>query len=117
MKFADIPYHEHAKERLRSMIDSDRIPHALLIEGPAGIGKFALARAAAQYIHCENRSGGDSCGVCPSCLQHQSFNHIDTHFAFPIIKKKVTVRHIVTTLSVSGVTTCRQIRIWIFRNG
>lgn len=49
MKFADIPYHEHAKERLRSMIDSDRIPHALLIEGPAGIGKFALARAAAQY--------------------------------------------------------------------
>lgn len=88
MKFADIPYHEHAKERLRSMIDSDRIPHALLIEGPAGIGKFALARAAAQYIHCENRSGGDSCGVCPSCLQHQSFNHIDTHFAFPVIKKK-----------------------------
>lgn len=70
------------------MIDSDRIPHALLIEGPAGVGKFALARAAAQYIHCENRTDGDSCGVCPSCLQHQSFNHIDTHFVFPIIKKK-----------------------------
>lgn len=70
------------------MVDSDRIPHALLLEGAPGIGKFALARAAAQYIHCENRHDGDSCGKCPSCLQHQSFNHIDTHYVFPIIKKK-----------------------------
>lgn len=70
------------------MVENDRIPHALLIEGPAGIGKFALARAAAQYIHCENRHDGDSCGECPSCIQHRSFNHIDTHFVFPIVKKK-----------------------------
>lgn len=88
MKFSDIPFHETAKERIRAMVDSDRIPHALLLEGALGIGKFALARAAAQYIHCENRHYGDSCGECPSCLQHQSFNHIDTHFVFPIIKKK-----------------------------
>ena len=88
MKFSDIPFHETAKERIRAMVDSDRIPHALLIEGAPGIGKFALARAAAQYIHCENRHDGDSCGECPSCLQHASFNHIDTHFVFPIIKKK-----------------------------
>lgn len=88
MKFSDIPFHETAKERIRAMVDSDRIPHALLIEGAPGIGKFALARAAAQYIHCENRHDGDSCGECPSCLQHSSFNHIDTHFVFPIIKKK-----------------------------
>lgn len=88
MKFADIPSHDSAKARLRGMIDNDRIPHALLIEGPAGIGKMALARAAAQYIHCERRSGGDSCGECPSCLQHQSLNHIDTYFSFPIVKKK-----------------------------
>lgn len=88
MKFSDIPFHETAKERIRAMVDSDRIPHALLLEGAPGIGKFALARAAAQYIHCENRHDGDSCGKCPSCLQHQSFNHIDTHYVFPIIKKK-----------------------------
>ena len=88
MKFSDIPAHETAKERIRAMVDADRIPHALLLEGPTGIGKFALARATAQYIHCENRRNGDSCGECPSCLQHASFNHIDTHFVFPIAKKK-----------------------------
>ncbi len=88
MRFADIPGHEDVKKRLRDMADSDRLPHALLLEGPAGTGKFALARAMAQYIHCTNRVGGDSCGHCPECRQHQSFNHIDTVYTFPVIKKK-----------------------------
>ncbi len=87
MKFSDIPAHEQEKERLRQMVDSDRIPHALLLEGPAGIGKFALARALAQYIHCSNRTPeGESCGTCPACLQHQTFNQPDTVFSFPILK-------------------------------
>lgn len=89
MKFADIPGHDDVKERLREMADSDRIPHALLLEGPAGSAKFALARAFAQYIHCQNRTAdGDSCGVCPSCRQHEAFNHIDTTYSFPVVKKK-----------------------------
>lgn len=88
MKFADIPGHDEVKTRLRAMVDTDRIPHALLIEGPAGTGKFALARAMAQYIHCTNRTpDGEPCGKCPSCQQHLSFNHIDTLYSFPVIKK------------------------------
>lgn len=89
MKFSDIPGHDRAKERIREMIDSNRIPHALLLEGMPGIGKFMLARATAQYIHCENRHDGDSCGACPACIQHQTFNHIDTVFVFPIVKGKI----------------------------
>lgn len=88
MRFSDIPGHEQVKERLREMADSGRIPHAILLQGPQGIGKFSMARALAQYIHCTDRHDGDSCGRCPSCIQHQSFNHIDTHFSFPIVKKK-----------------------------
>lgn len=88
MKFSDIQGHDDVKRQLVDMVDSNRIPHALLLEGKSGIGKMMLARALAQYIHCPNRSNVDSCGVCPSCIQHQSFNHIDTHFAFPVIKIK-----------------------------
>lgn len=88
MRFRDIPGHEQVKERLREMADRERIPHAILLQGPQGTGKFALARAFAQYIHCTDRQNGDSCGKCPSCIQHQSFNHIDTHYSFPIVKKK-----------------------------
>ncbi len=89
MRFADIPYHDDVKRRLREMVDSNHIPHALLLEGPAGCGKFALARALAQYIHCTARTPeGDACGRCPACIQHASFGHIDTHFSFPVLKRK-----------------------------
>jgi DNA polymerase-3 subunit delta' len=87
MKFSDIPGHEDVKQRLREIVDHNRMPHALLLEGPEGTAKFALARALAQYIHCTNRHDGDSCGVCPSCRQHESFRHIDAIYSFPVIKK------------------------------
>ena len=88
MKFSDIIGNQAAKDHLRHIIDRDTIPHALLIHGAPGTDKLALARAAAQYIHCTNRRNGEPCGECPSCRQHQSFNHIDTFFSFPAIKLK-----------------------------
>ncbi len=89
MKFSDIPGHDDVKERLRLIADSDKIPHAILISGPAGSGKLPMARAFAQYIHCTNRHDGDSCGRCPSCLQHQSFNNADMYFVFPVVNKNI----------------------------
>lgn len=87
MKFSDIIGNEKAIEQVRRMVDSGHIPHALLFHGEPGVPKLALAMATAQYIHCTNRTGGDSCGMCPSCLQHQSMNHADTFFSYPITKK------------------------------
>ncbi len=88
MKFSDIPGQEQVKRRLREMVDSDRIPHALLLEGPSGTGKFALARALVQYIHCIARTPeGEPCGKCPACQQHESFMHLDTLYSFPVVKK------------------------------
>ncbi len=87
MKFSDIPGHESIKRRMRQMVYSGRLPHALIIEGPEGTGKLAMARALAQYIHCENRDpDGDACGECRSCRLHQSMNHVDTHYTFPVVK-------------------------------
>lgn len=88
MKFADITGNKQAIDHLRRMVDEDRLPHAIVIEGPEGAGKLMLARALAQYIHCENRTpAGDSCGVCASCLQHSHHSHVDVHFSFPMLKR------------------------------
>ena len=87
MKFSEIAGHNDTIEALRSMVDAGRIPHAILLSGISGIGKFRLARAFAQYIHCRNHVNGDSCGSCPSCLQHQKLNNPDLHFVYPIAKR------------------------------
>lgn len=87
MKFSDIAGHKETIDALRSTVDSGRIPHAILLSGISGIGKFRLARAFAQYVHCRHRHDGDSCGVCPSCLQHQKHNNPDIHFIYPVVKR------------------------------
>lgn len=87
MKFCQIPSHENVKRQLRDMVADGRIPHAILLHGPAGIGKFMLARTFAQYLHCQHPGpDGEPCGICPSCLQHESFNHVDSIYVFPVVK-------------------------------
>ena len=88
MKFSDVIGHEDAKTRLRQAVDTGRIPHAILLHGPSGIGKTRLARAFAQYVNCTDRHDGDSCGRCPACRQTAALNNPDIHYVYPIIKKK-----------------------------
>ena len=86
MFFRDIIGHSELKRRLVEMVDSGRIPHAQLYTGAEGVGKLALAIAVAQYICCEHREGGESCGRCPSCVQFAKLSHPDLHFVFPYAK-------------------------------
>lgn len=86
MKFSDIPGQEDIKQSLRNLADSGRMPHAIMLCGPSGIGKMCVARAFMQYAHCQSPRDGEPCGVCPSCRQHMSFNHPDVHFIFPFVR-------------------------------
>ena len=88
MKFSEVLGNEQAIGQIRRMIDTDRLPHALLLYGEPGVPKLGLAMAAAQYLHCKNHVDGDSCGVCPMCRQHQSFNQVDTHYSYPFTNRK-----------------------------
>jgi DNA polymerase III subunit delta' len=83
MKFAAIAGRQQVKERLVRSIDEGRVPHAMLFAGPAGNGDLAFALAFATYLQCTNRTDGDSCGECPSCVKHQKLVHPDLHFSYP----------------------------------
>jgi DNA polymerase-3 subunit delta' len=53
-------------------------PHALLVHGPGGIGKHALALGFAQALLCETPSpDGLGCGRCPSCRYALAGQHPD----------------------------------------
>ena len=83
MTFAQVPGNQEVKQALIGMVDFGRVPHAILFHEDDGGGAFPLALAFLQYLYCRHRSGGDSCGQCPSCGKIAKLIHPDVHFVFP----------------------------------
>ncbi|MCQ2209022.1 MAG: DNA polymerase III subunit delta' [Paludibacteraceae bacterium] len=86
MLFKEIYGQEAIKQTFTKAVSDNRLAHAILLYGPQGTGKLALAIALAQYVNCPNRKDGEACGTCPSCIQFQKLVHPDLHFVFPITR-------------------------------
>lgn len=76
--------HERVKSRLAGALASAKLPQALLLVGPRGVGKQRLALWLAQLIHCEAPVGQEPCGECRSCRLVLSLQHPDVHWFVPI---------------------------------
>ena len=59
--------------------------HALLLQGPQGVGQFELAMTLAQAWLCESAAERRPCGVCASCRMVQSHSHPDLLVLLPEI--------------------------------
>jgi DNA polymerase III subunit delta' len=88
MKFEDIIGKEDEKSQLTSRVDANAIPHAQLFASKTGSGSLPLVLAMVQYLMCEERRDGDSCGTCRACVKATKFIHPDIHFSFPVVSKK-----------------------------
>ena len=63
---------------LRARIEARRFPHALLITGPAGLGKRDLVSGLVARLLCPTpRADGFACGLCRSCLFRGAGTHPD----------------------------------------
>ncbi len=70
------PWQQHDWAQLQQM--RERLPHAILLHGPEGIGKVAFAHALAASLLCESpRSSGEACGSCASCGWFAQYSHPD----------------------------------------
>ncbi|MBI3800330.1 MAG: DNA polymerase III subunit delta', partial [Deltaproteobacteria bacterium] len=67
MLFANIHGQESALDTLQHALASDRLGHAYLFTGPAGVGKKRAALALAQVLLCEDKPHA-GCGVCSGCV-------------------------------------------------
>lgn len=86
MQFKDVIGQRPTKALLVQLFREQRVPHAIMLIGPAGNGKLALALAFAQYLNCREKTDTDSCGVCSSCLKYKKLIHPDLHFTIPVVK-------------------------------
>jgi len=76
--FNDFIGNTAAVEHLRAAIAAGRLPHSIILSGPAGAGKYTLALMLTMAVECERQprdlwSNGQSlaayCGVCRNCTR------------------------------------------------
>lgn len=88
MLFKEIYGQGAIKQKLMKAVTEGHLPHAVLLCGPEGTGKLAIAVALAQYLCCTDRKEDGPCGCCQSCKQFTKLVHPDLHFVYPIYKEK-----------------------------
>lgn len=72
-----MPWHAADWARLQARRQRGSLPHALLLCGPAGLGKRAFAQRFVRGLLCERAQDGEACGQCRSCLLLDAGTHPD----------------------------------------
>lgn len=86
-----VALHESAWQRLAER--RTQLPHALLIVGPKGIGKFDLACAFAESLLCEQITArAEACGHCAACGWLAQGNHPDLRLLQPTGRLEAEIR-------------------------
>lgn len=73
-----LPWHRSQWHQLCKSLTHGRLPHALLLTGPEGIGLKEFAILVASRLLClENETTSAPCGKCRSCVLFEAGNHPD----------------------------------------
>ncbi len=85
MPFSDFHGNAETVHTLREMLARDHFPHAVILSGPQGSGKFTLAQMVAKTMNCleEPVSDGlpDFCGHCANCTRIAEADALEERFA------------------------------------
>jgi DNA polymerase-3 subunit delta' len=77
-EFIPYPWQQPLWQGLMERVAQQRLPHAILLTGSAGIGKRHLADCLAHSLLCDSRrQDGTACGQCRSCLLLAAGSHPD----------------------------------------
>jgi DNA polymerase-3 subunit delta' len=83
--FSDFHGNSETVHRLRDMLARKRFPHAVILSGARGAGKYTLALMLAQALNClaPTETGGllDFCGKCANCSRIAQAADLEARFA------------------------------------
>lgn len=81
------PWNQPIFDSVKRMLEGGRLPHALLLHGPRGVGKLELAERIGQLLLCEGQNR--PCGKCEGCRWYLAGTHPDLRRLEPEALAKV----------------------------
>ena len=75
--FADVVGQHHVTTTLANALESGKLPHALLLTGPRGVGKTSIARILASALNCDKGPTTRPCGECRPCTEIAASTSLD----------------------------------------
>ena len=72
-----LPWQDALRGSLLADARAGRLPHAILMQGPDGIGKLACGRWLVAMLLCAHPRDGQPCGGCRGCQLHSAGEHSD----------------------------------------
>jgi len=105
-----LPWHGGARDRIGAALRSERMPHAVLLHGPQGVGKERFAAALAAALFCADRGQSlTACGSCPECALSRAGSHPDLYWLRPLEdKKSISVDQVREACEQLGMTSMRR---------
>lgn len=82
------PWQQPLWQRFLKQLEQQRLPHAMLLSGQEGIGKWHYAQAMANFLLCVSPHSGLPCGQCRGCQLIAAGTHPDKHVLIPEAKGK-----------------------------
>lgn len=82
------PWQQSQQERLIGLYHAGKLPHALLLSGPAWLGKRDFAHALASILLCRRPLAGAPCGDCTGCNLIKAGTHPDFRTLVPDAARK-----------------------------
>src|ERR1700730_1830968 len=81
MPFSDFHGNSDVVHHIREMVARERLPHAVILAGPAGSGKYTLGSMVARAMNCLEQPTTDGlpdfCGKCSNCLRIAQLEDLD----------------------------------------
>jgi len=100
------PWHQSQWQTVHERMAQGRLPHGILLTGPAGVGKRQFAQQLAELLLCQTPSDGQACGRCRTCALLLAHSHPDLDEVKPPEDKKIItvdlVREVAHFLSLTS---------------
>ncbi len=89
-----LPWQSAQKARVYDQYSGGKLPHAMLLAGPADVGKSRFARALAGFLLCRQPREAGRCGECSTCHLFSAGTHPDFRVIRPEESKLIRIEQI-----------------------